>query len=938
MRRFPTWIEFLAAAVLFGLAQPNAVPAQVPAAGPVPQPSQAAEGRIGGRVIDQDTGRPLASARISMVGIAGVLATDLDGRFRSPSLPPGRYTVRAALIGYRMAQMESVLVTSGETRLVAFALSSAPVVLAEIQVAGDAAVRATSEAGLLAQQRSAASVSDGISAEAISRSPDADAGDAVARVTGVSIVDNRFVVVRGLNERYSGTLLNGSELPSPEPLKRVVPLDIFPASLLESIVTTKGATPDKPGDFSGGLVEIRTKEFPEEFVAQLRTSQEYNSVATFRKLRTVPRQGTDYVGFDDGRRAMPAGAPALTEQDPAVLERFGESIRGVWTPLPRRAAPNRGFGFNVGGQLPVGRGALGAVVSITYSGKTEARPDRLFQFVEDPEGTAGPVKGYFFNEAQSIVDWGGILNLSARAGAYHKLGWKNFYSRNAEETVISSTGFETDRGERGLDRYQVRYIERDLLQSQLSGEHLFPGLADLRVEWRLSSAWARRDEPDNRSATYIRESGIPTLQSSLQNYIWFRFLDDQSRSGQADVSLPFTLRQQGDGLLKVGVWARRKDRTFQADVFSFSPVVAPPDGIEVFQLPPEQAFAPENIGRNILLEPAGLAQSYQVADHLDAAYAMVDVELLRGVRLVGGLRVEDWRLDLFLNTRADPLGVPTVRRNRDYLWSGNLTLAVSDRMQLRLGGARTVARPDSRELSPDQYEPIGGECVSQGNPDLQRTSVLNGDVRWEFYPRPGELFAISGFYKEFDAPVVETVDSFGNGNCRVNFHNAEAATNAGVEVEVRRRLEFLPGILRQLQASANLTLVRSRATLGEGFSLADARLTLPGQSPILVNGSLHYASAGGAFEASVLLNYFADRTIRYGLVLGQTQVPHVTERGRMTLDAKLQQAFGPLTMTLSGRNLGNAPVHHFQRSAIGPITTGYHRAGTSISLGLGYDF
>src|SRR5918996_206735 len=239
------------------------------------------EGRIAGRVVDRETGRPLSGVRITIAGRPLAAATDLDGRYRSDPLAPGTYAVQAAIIGYQPVRIDTVVVRAGEVARADFVLAAAALQIAGVEVQAEAVPRASSAAGLLAIQQAAPTVSDGISAEAMARTPDADAADAIARVTGISVVDNKFVVVRGLPERYSNTLLNGTELVSPEPLRRVVPLDIFPANLLETIVTTKAAAPDRPGDFAGGSVEIRTKDIPDEFVAQASLSQGYNSLATF---------------------------------------------------------------------------------------------------------------------------------------------------------------------------------------------------------------------------------------------------------------------------------------------------------------------------------------------------------------------------------------------------------------------------------------------------------------------------------------------------------------------------------------------------------------------------------------------------------------------------------------------------------------------------------
>src|SRR5690606_37057975 len=292
-------------------------------------------GRITGRVVDRETGRALQGARVWIVGMAGVVEADLDGRFRTPPVPAGIHSVTAAYIGYTPVRRDSVRVAAGQAVTVDFVLEVRAVELEELtaELAVPAAPR--TDAGLLAAQQAAPGVSDGISAEAISRSPDGDGSDVIRRMTGVTTFDKKFVVVRGLNERYSNTTLNGADLPSPEPLKKVAPLDIFPASLLESIVTAKTATPDKPGDFAGGSVEIRTKDFPENWVLQFGVSQGFNSQTTLQPMAQAPRTTSDFFGFGDARRRPNADARAGR-----LDERALESYRNVWTGRQVNAAPN----------------------------------------------------------------------------------------------------------------------------------------------------------------------------------------------------------------------------------------------------------------------------------------------------------------------------------------------------------------------------------------------------------------------------------------------------------------------------------------------------------------------------------------------------------------------------------------------------------------------
>ena len=892
-------------------------------------------GRIAGWVVDRGSGRPLPSARISVVGQQIVVETDLDGRFRTGPVPVGIRSIRAALIGYKPVLVDSIEVKAGQTATLSIALESTPLELQELVVEATVPRRAATDAGLLAQQQAAAVVSDGISAEALKRTPDSDASDAIARVTGISVVDKKFVVVRGLSERYSSTILSGAPLPSPEPLRRVVPLDIFPASLLESIVTTKGATPDKPGDFAGGMVEIKTKEFPEQFVAQLNVSQEYNTNSTFKFAGTGPRGGTDFLGFDDGRRAMP-NVPIIGNNGATV--QFAEQIRNVWTPGQSRLRPNTGVSGNLGGQLNIGAAPIGLIAAFTYSAKAERQVDRVFQFVSD-RTTGEAVYGSLFNDALVTVDWGALGNLSTRLGQNHKLGLKNFYSRSAEELFTRSSGFDRENGYL-FRRFGVRYVERDLLQSQLGGEHYLPGLAGSRFEWKGTVALARRDEPENRTLAYNPGPGPSglTLPTNQTHRAWFRFLDDKLYTAHLDWSLPISLRSSGDAEFKVGAAASRKDRAFSVVGLSFQAAPNLPAGPEFLELPPEQLFAPENIGRNLsVLQSLGAATAYEVDDDLYGVYAMADFELIPRLRMVGGLRVEDWRLDLFGNTKADPFGDPVVRRIRDYLWSANVTAIMSDAVNFRFGASRTVNRPDSRELSPDEYQAIGGECVNQGNPALQRAAILNFDGRWEYYPRGGELIAVSGFYKRFDSPIVETVDQPSGGACRVTYRNAARGTNVGGEIEMRKQLDFLPGALRHLALGLNLTVVRSRATLGPGFVQETLALPLLGQSPFVFNGSLAYLDPDSRLDATVLFNYFDDRVVRYG-VASAADAPHVTERGRLSLDAKIEKGFGALSFSLSGKNLTNNKYELFQSTDLGRVIAGLSSLGTTISLGVGYAF
>ena len=481
-------------------------------------------------------------------------------------------------------------------------------------------------------------------------------------------------------------------------------------------------------------------------------------------------------------------------------------------------------------------------------------------------------------------------------------------------------------------------MERSLYQSQLSGEHSLGFLAGSRFEWKGTFARATRDEPDNRQAKYNGTGPTASLNNnrSPSNFA-VRDLRDRILTGQGDLAIPFALRHTGDAQIKVGGLYRDKKRIFNSTGLTVElPNV--PGSTEVAMLPPEQAFAPENVGTTILLvqQASQINQSYDAFEHLTAVYGMADVPLLSRVRLVGGVRLEDWRLYNVTSVAADS-SISIIRRNRDPLWSANLTIAVTDVMNLRLAGFRSVTRPDPRDISLDQYLPIGSDCSIGGDTSVVRTSTNNLDARWEYYPRAGEIFAVSGFYKKFDKPLVESVVGSGGAGCIVLPANAESARSYGIELEARRGLDFLPGTLRNLSLGINATILNSDVVLDTlRFGRKKAGLDLQGQSPFLLNASLTWVNPPTRTSISLLYNYFGDRIARYGGTVAPGVIPpNLIESGRSSLDAKVSQSLGALKMSLGATNLTNRQPRFLLEGT--KLVSRTAPVGTTWTLGLTYD-
>jgi Carboxypeptidase regulatory-like domain/Outer membrane protein beta-barrel family/TonB-dependent Receptor Plug Domain len=927
--------------LLCAVATPSLMLAQA-----TPAAAAAAAGPRGylvGQVVDKASARPLPATNVLVIGTTMRTQTDLDGRFRLP-VPAGVYSVRAFRLGNVAVQQDGVKITAGVSTSLTFALGAAVVQL-QAQTVTAAPTKASSEDALLAMQRASSRVSDGISAEAIKRAPGSNAGDAVVRITGVSIVDSKFAVVRGLSERYSNTLLNGVELPSPEPQKKIVPLDIFPSELLESIVVSKTATPDKPGDFAGGSVEVTTKEFPNTRVADVSFTTGYNSTSTFRNFSFGPQRGLDFLGFDNGGSRQPPTALPTTTSTPAEREAFAESLRNVWTPTPRAVTPNFGATLNFGGRLGGESAPLGYVISANMNRETEATPNRFFQIILDQSGLAETSAN--INQTTSTVDLGSIANFALRLGSSNKIGWKNLYTRNAEELTSRAVTYSPFEGGDGSSEiFQVRYVTRTLVQSQVTGDHLFNGLLGSRLEWKLTLAEARRNEPENRSLIYQKKQADSAyhLSSSQYGAFWYRYLRDDVRNAQLDWTTPLA-GLLGDGaVVKFGGLVKLRNRKFAGTQFR-TQVPLSSAQLPWTYLQPERVFTPELLGAGLLtIDPlTAFALPYEADDNLHSYYAMLDVPVRSWLRVIAGARLEQWALDIY-SLRKDTLPPSATRRNNDLLPSLNVTWKLSDRQNLRLAGYATVARPDPREITRDSYESVSGDCSTIGSIGLTRTTIRNADVRWERYARAGEIFAVSAFAKNFTDPIVEVI-ARDDQRCVYRPTNATSATLRGVELELRRSLTFMPGVLKQLSAGVNLSFVKSAATIPSGGNSATTEtisrtLKLQGQSNQLVNANLLYATSDAGFEVSFLGNFFSDRLARYGDVVivkdKPVLLPDTFERGRITLDTKIRRRLGRANVSLSVRNLTDNERVFIQDGPKGRAVVGYLRPGVGVSLGVGY--
>jgi outer membrane receptor protein involved in Fe transport len=885
-------------------------------------------GRVVGRVVEGQQGSPVAGATVEVVGTDRRTVTALDGRYILDRVPAGPVSLRARMIGYGPKVVTGVDVPDGGSAAQNIALSTEVVHLEEIAVTAEAERGTVNRA--LDEQRSATNIVSAVTAEQIKKSPDGDAGQAVQRVSGVSVQDGRYVFVRGLGERYTTTALNGSRMPSPEPERKVVPLDLFPASLLEGITTSKTFTPDQPGDFSGAAVNLKTREFPERRVVTFSVSAGLNTAATGKDVVRAPTVGEEWLGFAGSERKIPASVVAagnLRGLDQSQINNVISSFRNAWSGRVDNGSANGGFGFTIGGEDPVFRQPVGYIGSFTYSYGQEARADESRSLIIANGSGFQPLNQTRGSTTRNSVLWGGIMNLSTRLGTKSRIAFNNTYNRSADNEATRLAG-ENEEFNLDLDVTRLTFVQRTVRSHQLTGEHLL-GENHL-VDWSLNASRVVRYEPDRSDIAYIAD--IDPATGASQPLTWlgaprsatrtFSDLGESAYEGQGNYRL-FLGSSAQPAVVKVGGAYRAVDRDVDSRAFDITNrALSPADRAA----PPEQIFAgPYAQDSRLALFVNANGGRYDARDRLGAGYGQVELQLTGRLRLIGGARLEHWTLDL--NT-VSPQGLETAteRDNTDVLPSLALNYQLTEDQVVRVSASQTLSRPEYREISPvSSFEPIGG-LITFGNPDLRRALIQNYDARWEWYPAPGEVFSIGLFAKRFDDPI-ERVFVTLTGAAANSFVNADNAHNYGVELEVRKGLGILSPGLEPLTVFANTTLMRSRITPGntDVSSLTSSDRPMVGQAEYVVNGGVTYGNGGG-LSATALYNVVGPRIVE----AGSRPFPDAYEQARHVVDLSVQfPLIGATSLKLDAKNLLDEPYEIVQ----GGVLRSRYKAGRVFGIG-----
>lgn len=904
---------------------------------------QAQTGKVYGTITDAGNNEALIGATVLVMETGNGTAADIDGSF-DLKLTPGKYTLEVSFTGYQPQKVTELEIKSGENIKMDFALGSGTAILTEIVVT--AAAKRNSYANLMLLQQKSVAVVTGISAEQMKLSPDKNTSDVLKRVAGASVQDNRYVVIRGLSDRYNTALINGLSLPSTEPDKRAFSFDIFPSNLLDNLLIFKTATPDLPGEWAGGVVQLNTKEIPQEGFASLSISSGYNSQSTFKNFKSYQGGNSDWLGFDDGTRALPEAIKGINRDsfnvNSANQSKYAKAFPNDWA-----ITDESGMRPSVGLQFSAGRsfGKLGVVGALTYSSSPKIVVGERNDFNVDES----QLYNYYDRVYKTNTSVGGLFNLAYKLSDRSKIQLNNTYTVSADDQLVERTGTDIEQA-RYVRSNSMFYTSNSMYSSQLLGEHAFTD-RQIKLNWALGYNRLTRDIPSYRRMLYLKNfeasdsdpyQAVVPFGNPSPNYAGNFFAEQQEDfyTGRVDLTVPFFMSGKKGNFKMGGMW-EDKNREFDARLFGFISSFQTPQ--ELYSQPIDQIFDPKNIGEQgfSMKETTDRSDSYDAGSQLFAGYGMVEQSLTKNLRFIGGARVESFHQELnsfkVLSTIPVILDTTTV----DVLPSAHLIFALSDSTNIRASISKTVARPNFRELAPFSFFDFFLFAGVDGNPDLKRTKILNADLRFETYRRGSQYFAASVFYKKFDSPIEQFYNNAqGAGTRNFQWRNVPSAVDLGAEVEFRLMLTKLAPVLRNVTAFGNFSYIYSDVDIST-LPGAQAR-PLFGQSPYLVNGGLTYDNQFYGFSTTLLANRIGRRI----WVVGQDQYLHTWEAPRTVVDFQVTKKigeFGELKLTV-GDILNQEAVFYQDQDDNGKYDKANdtkivgQKFGTNVSLGFSYNF
>lgn len=903
-------------------------------------------GQVEGKITDAQTGTRLSGVSIEVDGVKSV-ASNVDGGFVL-TLPAGKkYAIKFSSVGYQSKVLEDVEVKAGATISLDVVLTRAAKTQEAVVVRSSA--RKETTAALISYQKNTTVVAQVVSAEAIKRSPDKNTGEVLKRVPGTSIQEGKYIVVRGLADRYNQAMINGILMSSTEPDRKTFSFDIIPSSMIDNIIINKSFIPELPGEWAGGLIQVNTKDVPARNFLNVQIGTGFNTQTIGKDFYTYKGSSTDWLGFDNGTRSLPADFPTKNQFESLSTEAktaLGASLKNTWTAEKNNSniILNQSFQVNGGFNIKLSsKNKLAAILAVNYnrSNRNTSFENRILRF----QGNVPDLYfDYYNNKYNREVLAGALANITLQLGNHSKISFKNILNLNTSNYATLRNGLNYEGRTAGVPdnirATELAFKANTLFNSQLTGEHDIKKYK-AKLHWYGSFNILDQYVPDQRRIQYEQEDPtqanspyiiyIPVSNASQKNGSrYYGYLNDYIYTAGGDLQKTFSIKNVPQ-TVKAGYMFQVKDRLFNSRPFT----VYNPSGSNQFQyLPQDQVFAAANYGDGKLAfnELSGTSYRYIANSILNAGFLQFDNQIGNKFRVVWGVRVENFDQVIGSMKKSDPRHV--YNKVTDYLPGVNITYKINDKSNLRVSGSQTIVRPEFRELSTFQFYDFDLSATVAGNTGLRRTKISNFDVRYEMYPRGGELFTFGVFYKYFRDPLEAYINPASGDGSTYNLLNADEANSFGAELEFRKKLDFSPA-LKNFTVQGNMSYIYNRVK-----SLDRA---MQGQSPYLLNAAIQYDLEKYGINTTLLFNQIGRRIA----LVGGSDQPPIWENPRPVLDFQVAKKVlkGKGEFKLNVSDLFNKEAIFYtdinDNKKYDSKTDAYaikRKYGTNVSISFGYNF
>ena len=852
-------------------------------------------GQVEGKVTDSKTGAKISAVSVEVDGSSSGVASNVDGGFVITLKAGKKYSIKLSSVGYQAKVLEEVEVLENKTISLDIVLDR--ITKTETAVVVRSSARKETTAALISYQKNTSVVAQVISAEAIRRSPDKNTGEVLKRVPGTSIQEGKYLVVRGLADRYNQAMLNGILLSSTEPDRKTFSFDILPSSMIDNIIINKSFIPELPGEWAGGLIQVNTKDVPAKNFFNVQIGTGFNTQTIGKNFYSYEGSNTDFLGYDNGKRGLPANLPkkaAFAALDNAAKTTYAKQFENIWTAEKNNSnitpVLNQSFLINGGFNKKLGsRTKLAAILAVNYNRSNKStRFENQVNLFEN--NIASLNFDYFNTKYNKEVLAGALANITLQIGSNSKISFKNMLNVNTTNYTTVRTGkdFESNSADGdNIRATELAFKANTFFNTQLAGEHNIKKF-DAKFHWFGSFNILDQYIPDQRRIQYNQDDptdpnspyslligGSKSSQKSGSRY--YGFLNDYVYTAGSDLSKSFFIKKMSQ-TIKGGYFFQVKDRLFDSRPFA---IYLPSDNAVLRHLSADKVFAAENFGTGYdnklaFNELEGTSYRYIANSILNAGFLQLDNQVSNKIRVVWGVRIENFDQVIGSMKKSDPRHVYS--KVTDYLPGLNLTYKVNDKTNVRLSASQTVIRPEFRELSTFQFFDFDLGATVAGNTALVRTKISNFDLRYEMYPRGGELFTLGIFYKYFKNPIEAYFNVGSGGSSTYNFINADEANSFGAELEFRKKLDFNPAF-KNFTVQGNISYIYNRVTS------QSTALTRPmqGQSPYLLNAGIQYDLEKYGIYTTLLFNQIGRRIV----FVGGSDQPPIWENPRPVLDFQL---------------------------------------------------